>query len=63
MSKPCKEKYKFKTYEEAKLFAESYDNRIALSFNQITPYWCDRHNSWHIGHNRYQQKFYPPHSL
>jgi len=63
MAKSCTEKRKFETYIEAKAFADGYDNRVALTFHPIAPYWCERHDSWHIGHNKYQQKFYPPHSI
>jgi len=63
MSKSCQEKQKFKTYEEAKAFADSYANSVVMTFHPIGPYWCENHNAWHIGHNKYQQKFYPPHSI
>jgi hypothetical protein len=63
MAKSCMEKQKFPTHEEAQVFADEYDNNIVMSFHPIEPYWCEQHNSWHIGHNKYQRKFYPPHSI
>ena len=63
MAKSCTEKQKFKTSEEAQVFADGYINRVVMMFNPVAPYWCEPHTSWHIGHNKYQQKFYPPHSI
>ena len=63
MGKPCTEKQKFATYEEAKVFADEYDNNIVMSFHVVAPYWCENHSSWHIGHDKFQRKSYPPPSI
>ena len=51
MAKKCKNKYRFKIWNEAQRFAESYKAEVILSFNPMRPYWCDKHELWHIGHN------------
>ena len=63
MPKPCTDKQKFSTYEKAQVFADGYDSRVVMTFNPIAPYWCEKHNSWHIGHDKFRRKFYPPHSI
>tara|TARA_Y100000296_G_C5165054_1_gene254065 strand:- start:1497 stop:1820 length:324 start_codon:yes stop_codon:yes gene_type:complete len=51
MAKKCKNKYRFKIWNEAQKFADTYRDDIALSFNPMRPYWCDKHELWHIGHD------------
>ena len=51
MAKKCKNKYRFKIWNEAQRFAESYKAEVILSFNPMRPYWCDKHELWHIGHS------------
>lgn len=51
MSKKCKNKFRFKIWNDAQRFAESYKDEVTLSFNPMRPYWCDRHELWHIGHD------------
>jgi len=31
MPKPCTDKQKFSTYEEAKVFSDGYDNRVVMT--------------------------------
>ena len=51
MAKKCKNKYRFKIWNEAQRFAESYQAEVILTFNPMRPYWCDKHEQWHIGHD------------
>jgi len=51
MTKKCKNKYRFKIWNEAQRFAESYKDEVTLVFNPMRPYWCDKHELWHIGHD------------
>tara|TARA_Y100001951_G_scaffold103490_1_gene112436 strand:- start:280 stop:567 length:288 start_codon:yes stop_codon:yes gene_type:complete len=56
--KKCSKKYRFKSWKEAQAFAESYQKRVPMTFNQIGPYWCNKHESWHIGHDNTKRKDY-----
>ena len=51
MAKKCKNKFRFKIWNDAQRFAESYQNEVILVFSPMRPYWCDRHELWHIGHD------------
>ena len=51
MAKKCKNKFRFKIWNDAQRFAESYTEEVTLSFNPMRPYWCDKHELWHIGHD------------
>ena len=51
MAKKCKNKHRFKIWNEAQRFAESYKAEVTLTFNPMRPYWCDKHELWHIGHD------------
>ena len=51
MAKKCKNKFRFKIWNDAQRFAEQYHVDIALTFNPMRPYWCDKHELWHIGHD------------
>ena len=53
MGKKCKLKFKFKTFREAKQFAQTYMNDIPLTFYPMTAYYCNKHKSFHVGHDRY----------
>tara|TARA_R100001039_G_C1792050_1_gene73193 strand:+ start:475 stop:762 length:288 start_codon:yes stop_codon:yes gene_type:complete len=56
--KKCSKKSRFKSWKEAQAFAESYQERIPMTFNQVGPYWCDKHEAWHIGHDNTKRKDY-----
>ena len=56
--KKCSKKHRFKSWKEAQAFAESYQKRVPMTFNQIGPYWCNKHESWHIGHDNTKRKDY-----
>jgi len=51
MAKKCKNKFRFKIWNEAQRFAESYKAEVTLTFNPMRPYWCEKHELWHIGHD------------
>lgn len=51
MGKKCKNKYRFRIWNDAQRFAEQYKDDVTLSFNPMRPYWCDKHELWHIGHD------------
>ena len=51
MAKKCKNKYRFKIWNDAQRFAEQYKDEVTMSFNPMRPYWCDKHELWHIGHD------------
>ena len=56
--KSCKSKHRFKTKTEATKFAEDYMNMVAMTFHPMVPYFCVRHNIWHIGHDIFQKQEY-----
>ena len=56
--KSCKSKHRFKTKQEADKFAEEYMNMVAMTFEKMVPYFCVRHNIWHIGHDIFQKQTY-----
>ena len=56
--KSCKSKHRFKTKQEADKFAEEYMNMVAMTFEKRFPYFCVRHNIWHIGHDIFQKQTY-----
>ena len=58
MAKKCKNKFRFKIWNEAQRFAESYKAEVTLSFSPMRPYWCDKHELWHIGHNKKERMEY-----
>ncbi len=56
--KQCKNKQRFKNYSEALNFAEDYNSQVPVKFHPMEPYFCVRHNLWHIGHNSFiRQEF------
>ena len=56
--KSCKSKHRFKTYKEADTFAKDYMESMAMTFHPMVPYFCERHNIWHIGHDIFQKPEY-----
>lgn len=53
----CTEKFRFKSWKEAQVFAKSYNQRIPLTFGIVQAYWCDKHESWHIGHSNKRRNY------
>lgn len=51
MAKKCKNKYRFRIWNDAQRFAEQYRDDVSLLFSPIRPYWCHKHELWHIGHD------------
>ena len=56
MSKKCTQKFKFKTFLEATAFANSYMEDIALTFNPMIAYYCNKHRCYHVGHNKFNRE-------
>ena len=54
----CKNKQSFKEYKDALEFAEDYMDKVSLTFHPMVPYWCERHDIWHIGHNSFIKREY-----
>ena len=53
MKKNCRSKRKFSDLSAATNAADSLMDRRALTQAPICPYWCKRHNCFHIGHRRW----------
>ena len=47
----CGKKLKYKTKQEAEIALHEYLSRILLS--NMTVYRCEKHESFHLGHNRF----------
>ena len=56
--KKCHNKYRFKHYQEAFNFAKEYMEQVAMAFYPMVPYWCKRHDLWHIGHDSFRKQEY-----
>lgn len=56
MSKKCTYKRKFKTRASAESFAQGYMQRIALTFYPMIAYYCNKHNCYHVGHDKYSER-------
>ena len=41
----------FSTRAEALDSASEYMEQVTLTFAPMQPYWCNRHQAWHIGHD------------
>ena len=46
----CKHKLRFKTREDAQAKCDEYDDRVAMSFTIMEPYFCEAHECYHMGH-------------
>ena len=55
MGKKCTQKLKFKSLVLAQKFADNYMKDVALTFYPMQPFHCDKHNCYHIGHNKYTE--------
>ena len=53
----CSDKFRFKSWKEAHSFAKDYNQRIPLTFGIVQAYWCDAHESWHIGHSNKRRNY------
>ena len=56
--KRCSKKKRFDTKEEAQVQCERMLLRVALQLTPMEPYYCHRHQAWHIGHDwlKYNQE-------
>ena len=48
----CELKIRFITRLEAEWAADSYMQRVVLTFGQMQAYHCAVHGCWHIGHSQ-----------
>ena len=46
----------FKISKSYDLLINSSD--VTLTFSPMRPYWCDKHELWHIGHNKKERMEY-----
>ena len=54
--KRCNKKRRFKTEELAQVHCEKLNGRVVFEVIPLKPYFCIRHNSWHIGHDFYEYR-------
>ena len=47
----CDEKFQFKRKRDATSSADSYMDRVCMTFDPMAPYHCGHHSQWHIGHD------------
>ena len=52
MKKDCDYKVRYITKEEAEDAVSAYYERVVLSIDPVTAYWCHKHDCFHIGHKR-----------
>ena len=50
--KDCGSKRRFVDFNEARLAADNYHWDIAITWSPMTPYFCPRHECFHVGHSR-----------
>lgn len=55
MGKKCTQKLKFKSLATAQKHANKYMRDVALTFYPMEAFHCDKHNCYHIGHNKYEK--------
>lgn len=49
--KRCNKKRRYETEEKAQAHCEKMKIGITLQITPMEPYFCYRHQTWHIGHN------------
>ena len=49
----CRDKIRYNSRDAAQRCADEMHATYALTFNPITPYKCERHACWHVGHDAY----------
>lgn len=47
-ARSCQKKGRYKTREEAEAITKEYNDRVL--FADFEPYFCYRHERWHVGH-------------
>lgn len=59
-------KIRFKTIEEAQVFADQYNSDIMV-YTLVQPYYCKKDKCYHVGHSRvrvtYNLQKYPTHDI
>jgi hypothetical protein len=47
----CRGKKRFQYYDVPFMICQEYNERVVLQFGMnMAPYWCSRHDAWHVGH-------------
>jgi len=56
--KKCSKKKRYSTKEEAQVHCERMLLRVPLQLTPMEPYFCYRHEAWHVGHDwlKYNQE-------
>ena len=56
--KKCSQKKKYDTKELAQAHCEQMLSRVPLQLTPMEPYFCYRHEAWHVGHDwlKYSQE-------
>jgi len=56
--KRCGKKKRYDTREQAQAHCAQMLTRVTLQLTPLEPYFCHRHQAWHVGHNwlRYNQE-------
>ena len=56
--KKCSKKKRFRSREEAQAHCERMLLRVPLQLTPMEPYYCYRHEAWHVGHDwlKYSQE-------
>ena len=47
----CDEKIHFEHKRDATKSADSYMERVSITFDPMVPYYCSHHSMWHTGHD------------
>ena len=55
--KRCNRKKRYETKEAAQEQCNKIHSDVALQLTPLEPYFCSRHDMWHIGHDWYKYKF------
>ena len=54
--KRCNKKRRYQTEEKAQAHCDKMGEGVVLEVIPLKPYFCFRHNSWHIGHDFYEYR-------
>jgi len=49
--KRCSKKKKYDSKEQAEAHCNQMLARVTLQLTPLEPYYCHRHQAWHVGHN------------
>ena len=54
--KRCNKKRRYKSEEKAQEHCDKMGAGVILEVIPLKPYFCSRHNAWHIGHDFYEYR-------